>query len=57
MTTTKVSSKDAKSKQCLDKTDWNKVYSQPQSSVDQESSQDLENPVLTDAKFNRINDK
>jgi hypothetical protein len=57
MTITKVRSKDAVSKQCLDKTDWNKVYNQPQASVDQKSSQDSENPVLKDAKFKRINDK
>jgi len=57
MTRTKVNSKDVASKQCLDKTDWNKIYNQSQASVDLKSSQDSENPVLKEAKFKRINDK
>ena len=57
MTITKVSSKSAESKTNQDKTDWNKIYNKPQSTVDREAAKDSENPVLSKSRFKRINDK
>ena len=40
-----------------DKTDWSKVYKKSQASVDREAATDIENPILKNVRFSRINKK
>jgi hypothetical protein len=53
---TKVNSEPVKSKVLQDKTDWKKVYRQPQSQVDSEAQKDKDNPIIKSGKIRRLND-
>lgn len=53
---TKISSETVKSKVIQDKTDWKKVYQQPQAQVDSEAQRDKENPIIKAGKVRRLND-
>ena len=54
MTKIDTNSKDIISKKAQDKTDWKKVYSKSQHTIDREAQQDTENPVLKNATFKRM---
>jgi hypothetical protein len=54
---TKISSEAVKTKIIQDKTDWQKVYRQPQTQVDSEAQKDQENPIIKIGKIRRLHDR
>lgn len=57
MKKTKIDSVKYVSIRLQDKTDWSNVYKKSQASVDREAATDIDNPILKNGRFSRINKK